>query len=300
MTSGQQLSGSLLPYSVRLQRIFNGGNAEQSGDNSSDRERPRLIGVNGDGENAREGGATNGLSWLRPSPSGGPCAMEILVTWLQHNHNKLNRAIEQRQGKKVLRELVREIKASGHPKVTISTARSMMYKLQLQVKRRQLSAFYSPYKARLRTIFRREKASTHRASRNNVVRDEESASDSEAPDLVAVSEDEDAQLGRDDMHASERNNSSNVSTGDTTTEPARTERACVKSEPLGTRHAPINLGEDDDQDLEHRLHSQVRRQHSRPSSPGEVALIASILRERHDLRERGVPQEEIDAYLPLP
>ncbi|KAG6618684.1 Leucine--tRNA ligase [Phytophthora cinnamomi] len=73
---------------------------------------------------------TINFDWYCPSPSGGPCATEIVVTWLQGNYDKLIRAKKKYKGKKLLQELVREIKISGHLGCTGTKVNARIKKLK--------------------------------------------------------------------------------------------------------------------------------------------------------------------------
>ncbi|KAE9314838.1 hypothetical protein PF008_g19398 [Phytophthora fragariae] len=93
------------------------------------------------------------FGWHKPSPSGGPCAMEIMVTWLQANYGKLSRANKTKR-KKLLDEIVREIQVSGHSGCTESKVHSQISHLRLKVKRgKKFSGSFLPYYTRLRDIF---------------------------------------------------------------------------------------------------------------------------------------------------
>ncbi|KAE8982112.1 hypothetical protein PR003_g20730 [Phytophthora rubi] len=236
------------------------------------------------------------FGWHKPSPSGGPCAMEIMVTWLQANYGKLSRANKTKR-KKLLDEIVREIQVSGHSGCTESKVHSQISHLRLKVKRgKKFSGSFLPYYTRLRDIFSEGRKTS---TRENVEQKGDSSSDSEVPDLVQVHEDGDNGFDSAGMDASAAGSANTDLPHDV---PSQLSEAAptIKVEHTGTRRTPIELDKDDDHQCEHEPLAQMHRHRAYLTSPSEVALIASILRERHDLRERGVPQEEIDAYLPLP
>ncbi|EGZ05712.1 hypothetical protein PHYSODRAFT_307478 [Phytophthora sojae] len=233
---------------------------------------------------------TEKLNWHRPSPTGGPCAMEILVTWLQSNYPAFARAAKSHQGHKLLLKLLRKMESSGHSGYTTDKIRSQINNLKCHATGQYSIRSLSSYNMRLREIFAQEQTSASGSSCEHLEQNDVSSSDSEAPEQ---SEDGGNGQERDGIHAHSMGESSQG--GLSTTKMA--DRACIKLEPLGTRQNPIELDRDNDEQAEN---PQMRRQRAPPSSPSEVALIASILSERYNLKERGVPQAEIDKYLPLP
>ncbi|KAE9088049.1 hypothetical protein PF010_g19509 [Phytophthora fragariae] len=109
--------------------------------------------LNGLGNSSNLGDRSTYFGWHKPSPSGGPCAMEIMVTWLQANYGKLSRANKTKR-KKLLDDIVREIQVSGHSGCTESKVHSQISHLRLKVKRgKKFSGSFLPYYTRLRDIF---------------------------------------------------------------------------------------------------------------------------------------------------
>ncbi|EGZ05713.1 hypothetical protein PHYSODRAFT_251573 [Phytophthora sojae] len=182
---GQRYAGAMSPYAGRLQKVFKGGKVPSRRHARKNAERTRADAkapaVSEEGGNKGQSGDRNTFFWLAPSCTGGPCATEIMVTWLERNYGELSRAIKKKQGANMLKELKQKIEASGHTGCTLSRIRSQMHGLQQQVERSQLSENLSPYKARLREIFGGETAPIRRSPSNDLDSDDGNSTESETP-----------------------------------------------------------------------------------------------------------------------
>ncbi|KAL4151617.1 hypothetical protein PRNP1_008559 [Phytophthora ramorum] len=93
------------------------------------------------------------FSWLRPSPTGGVSATDILVNWLEHNYV----AYCCKTGKRtqMVTEVLQEIEVSGHPGRTISRVQSQIRRLQRIVSGKcRIPASLAKYNARLREMMK--------------------------------------------------------------------------------------------------------------------------------------------------
>ncbi|KAG6618682.1 Leucine--tRNA ligase [Phytophthora cinnamomi] len=332
---------------------------EHAGEDQEPRLPPIQSSVHGEvklslAEKIARSSPTGRLSWMKPPASGGPCAMELLVEWMEDNYASYTHSAKKGDKGRMLAKLLRQIEANGHRGCTIHAIRVKIDSLQRQVEgKSRPSAAFDTYGESLRRVFaekdivtpkaisprvavnNREDAVSHKSDEDQEGSEENTSSFLTACDENPVSfvleqadmnDIENRGVGNANTHSFESSpgRASNPFSSDA--EEERTEQAKGNSSPK-VLHERIDLAKvNASPKLQERtelangnaspkilqetidlakvntrlevLQSKVPPVNS--PSTNEIVRIATLLRERHDLHQRGVPQDQIDKFLPLP
>ncbi|GMF12834.1 unnamed protein product [Phytophthora lilii] len=254
------------------------------------------------------------LSWMKASATGGRTAMELLVEWLERNYSAYTHSSKKGDKGRMLAKLHRQIEATGHRGCTIHAIRVKIDSLQRQAEgKARPSAAFDLYGPILKKVFSGDhkaplieprKVSPHAtvavepAEAEDLRKSDEEGSEDNA-DSLAVEIDEDPIASTLDV-----NETSNGLAIEQTTMSNINSRKASMSDANGS---PSESSSSSDSDTEEERPQaitvpEVRRSAVSPpsSSTNEIVRIATLLRERHDLLQRGVPQEQVDKFLPLP
>ncbi|EGZ05710.1 hypothetical protein PHYSODRAFT_251525 [Phytophthora sojae] len=326
---------------------------------------------------------TGRLSWMKPPTSGGPCAMELLVEWLEDNYASYTHSAKKGDKGRMLAKLLRQIEASGHRGCTIHAIRVKIDSLQRQVEgKSRPSAAFEQYGESLRRVFAEKEKKKEKngldliapkkmsASPRVIVETQEDAasnkSDSEQEDIqestssfltcdenpvsfvveqADVNDIENRGVSNSNTHAFSSSPSHATNPFDSDVEEGRCEPAKEHASPKAlperievakVHGAPqmlqgrtdVSMEESSPKVLPERVEEATVNGNSslqvlpgrfdlakvntklevlQPKVPpvnspstSEIVRIATLLRERHDLHQRGVPQDQIDKFLPLP
>ncbi|KAG7392601.1 hypothetical protein PHYPSEUDO_014989 [Phytophthora pseudosyringae] len=262
---------------------------------------------------------TSRLSWMKQALSGAPTAMELLVAWMENYYTEYTHSKKKGDKGKMLIKLLHKIEAAGHRGCTIHAIRVKIDSLQRQAggKARPSSAF-DQFGASLRKVFaekdnldttdRRGVSSRSTAedqggddSHNSEEGEEESDDSPEEivaesakspeyqPDLAAK-----VSIGQVDSRSIASPDVGDADMLEVSTTNANSASAASDSETEDEHDKPAKVTP---------IVPQVCHQESSPvtsPSTSEIVRIATLLRERHDLLQRGVPEEQVNKFLPLP
>ncbi|KAF4030659.1 hypothetical protein GN244_ATG17532 [Phytophthora infestans] len=257
------------------------------------------------------------LSWMKQVLPGAPTAMELLVDWMKNNYAAYTQSKKKGEKGRMLIRLLHKIEEAGHRGCTIHAIRVKIDSLQRQAggKARPSSAF-DQYGASLKRVF---------AEKDNPDACERAVS----PPSVPVDQDgEDSHISDDEAESDA--SSEEVADGGKSTDFQVDLAVTETPRQVGRRNTESRDEEDvrmlevsitspnravagsdseteDEQDKKtakvNPIVPQVCLQTSLPTqspSTSEIVRIATLLRERHDLLQRGVSQEQVDKFLPLP
>ncbi|KAI9906320.1 hypothetical protein PsorP6_003791 [Peronosclerospora sorghi] len=263
---------------------------------------------------------TSRLSWMKPAAPGFPCAMELLVEWMERHYAEYTQSTKKGEKGKMLAKLLHKIEDVGHQGCTIHAIRVKIDSLQRQAGgRARPSLAFDQFGDSLRKVFaERDGIDTmearvlspveHQSSESHISGDDDIAGD-EMAEEIALAEDktrsnyqnllvETISTEHTGTHAIENHDTESTHVADNT----------ILGAVNNSEHAPDSSGSETEEDKnqsskKQSLDSNARHRPSSPTqspSTSEIVRIATLLRERHDLHQRGVPQEQIDKFLPLP
>ncbi|GMF18980.1 unnamed protein product [Phytophthora fragariaefolia] len=273
---------------------------------------------------------TSRLSWMKPTAAGGPCAMELLVEWLVDHYADYTHSAKKGDKGRMLAKLLHQIEASGHRGCTIHAIRVKIDSLQRQMEgKSRPSAAFDLYGETLSKVFAGKAADFAGRSQSRKDRlalrtqtaasprvpDEKQEEDVVSP-LKSDEEQEDCEMNTGSFLTTNEENpvkfvlepaeSSNVENHDDADGNAN---ESYKNSPS---HSPNPFDSDAEEDTRMETRIDLTKVNSIPKevqprvtpvnspSTNEIVRIATLLRERHDLLQRGVPQDQIDKFLPLP
>ncbi|KAL4124766.1 hypothetical protein PRIC2_008360 [Phytophthora ramorum] len=105
-------------------------------------------------EEKTSSGTSGRLSWMKPTLSGGPSAMDILVEWLQCNYATYTHSSKKGDKGKMLNKLLHRIEDAGHRGCALHGIRAKIDSLQRQAEgRMRPSAAFDQYSSALQKIF---------------------------------------------------------------------------------------------------------------------------------------------------
>ncbi|KAE9088048.1 hypothetical protein PF010_g19508 [Phytophthora fragariae] len=338
-------------------------------DEEGDDHEPRLPPIQsgglytGDGqlslaEKIARSSPTGRLSWMKPPTSGGPCAMELLVEWLEDNYGSYTHSAKKGDKGRMLAKLLRQIQDNGHRGCTIHAIRVKIDSLQRQVEgKSRPSAAFDQYGESLRRVFAGKDSFervTHKTISPRIVVEKREDGDSYKSDseregseettssfLTTCDENpvsfvleqadmndiENRGVGNRNSHTFDSSPSHASNPFDSDVEDESIEPTQVSTSPMvmQERVEPMK-GSASPKDMPERI--EVTTMNGSPlmlqeridlakvntrlevlqpkvtpvnsPSTNEIVRIATLLRERHDLHQRGVPQDQIDKFLPLP
>jgi hypothetical protein len=259
------------------------------------------------------------LKWQKPSPTGGPSAAQLLLQWFEADYSAYTRSPNK---EKFLEGLRKTIKDAGHEGCTLRSVRSKVESLERQMKGEQTPSRVLKENLELfGRVFSGVNAKTAAGSgaaaaeRDSDEEDEAETVNSTLEGSDCSSEDEFA-----DSSAMAKSRSSEAPAAKRKEEgrrqgiPAHDREIQVKKRvkraEVGYRgkHEDPDSDEngDEDQDEELAKSAPTSKAQCRQVPPihipskEEIERIGTLLRERHQLKEVGVSQAEIDRYLPLP
>ncbi|ETK78543.1 hypothetical protein L915_15456 [Phytophthora nicotianae] len=256
------------------------------------------------------------LSWMKQVLPGSPTAMELLVEWMENNYAAYTQSKKKGEKGRMLIRLLHKIEEAGHRGCTIHAIRVKIDSLQRQAggKARPSSAF-DQYGASLKKVFA-EKDSLDTTERgisprsvpvdhdgeDSHISEEEAESDDISDDIIPESgKSAEYQV---DMAATETPKQVDI---DASRDGGDVNMLEVSNTSPNRAPAGSDSETEDEQEKNpakvNPIVPQVCHQATSPiqsPSTSEIVRIATLLRERHDLLQRGVPQEQVDKFLPLP
>ncbi|POM64362.1 Hypothetical protein PHPALM_20114 [Phytophthora palmivora] len=279
---------------------------------------------------------TSRLAWMKPALPGSPTAMELLVEWMERNYAAYTQTNKKGDKGRMLNKLLHKIEAVGHHGCTIHAIRVKIDSLQRQAggKARPSSAF-DQYGASLRRVFAEKDSIEAIGPREPSPRftaveqdcedsqnsnDEGMESDdnfeeivtesAKSPDcqndLVDMATTESVVLPEGGNHSTEDTHACSTTTHEANISSTREVNTHPREIIVSANRSSDSETEDDDREQPAKVKPIVPQERQQISSPtrspstSEIVRIATLLRERHDLLQRGVPQEQIDKFLPLP
>lgn len=319
-----------------LEEIYTVGDACEADKSDDDEEEADVYSSNGAGLknssflDVRGGGATNGLntlatnhtprkfsrkmptcrlSWMKQMLPSSPTAMELLVEWMKKYYARYTQTKKKGEKGRMLIKLLRKITAAGHQGCTMHAIRVKIDSLQRQAggKARPSSAF-DQYGASLKRVFAEKNILDTSESREvSPIHADQDVDDSlDSQELEEVESDHSPEDIALESAQSAENHADHVARATTDqTDQQITERHDMHKVKNITSEEAFTGSDSETEDerektgkLKH-IDQQISHRISYPSTK-EIVRIATLLRERHDLLQRGVSQDQVDKFLPLP
>ncbi|KAG6948900.1 hypothetical protein JG688_00014880 [Phytophthora aleatoria] len=261
------------------------------------------------------------LSWMKQVMPGSPTAMELLVEWMENNYAAYTQSKKKGEKGRMLIRLLHKIENAGHRGCTIHAIRVKIDSLQRQAggKARPSSAF-DQFGVSLKRVFaekdnrdtteprgispravpvNQDGVESHNSEEEGGVESDDSSEEIVAERAKSAEYQADVAAMETPRHVDLHNLESRDG-GDTNT---------FEDSSTSPNRAPTGSDSEteDEQDKKtakvNPIVPQVCHQALSPiqsPSTSEIVRIATLLRERHDLLQRGVPEEQVDKFLPLP
>ncbi|CAI5734226.1 unnamed protein product [Peronospora destructor] len=243
---------------------------------------------------------SNRLSWMKSAAPGAPSAMELLIEWMEHHYAAYTQSTKKGDKGKMLAKLLRKIQDVGHCGCTIHAIRVKIDSLQRQAGgRARPSSAFDQYGASLKKVF------AERDGIDNIeprvlspvgMQDGEKLHNSDEDDVACDAIPGELVLTKDNASPDYSSALTNRITTEQVVMPDieshNAGETNVFKDDSNPNHATTSSNSDNEEDVDQPAKIKL--------AIPERLRIATLLRERHDLHQRGVPQEQIDKFLPLP